>query len=175
MSRSLSLTLVVSMFLATACAGTRVGQAPKRPDGSPIAMLVHIDDGLTSDDPARVNQRKEVASYLENDLLKVLARTGYTATRSEDPSAAAGPGRHLLRVKIVRYDAGSKAARILVGAGAGAASIETHFELIGDQGTPLVTGDPEASSGFGGDWNDAVRTANEQTVKAINDGLRRGT
>jgi hypothetical protein len=150
-----------------ACGGGRTGSAPKNADGSSVAILVHFDRGITPDmAPDRVQQMEQLASWMENDLLAILDKTGYAASRVEDPNTATGPGRYVLRVKITNYSAGSKAARMLVGFGAGAAVLDTHYELIGDGGAVLVAGDP--SVGSGRDWKNSARKVNLETVDACN-------
>lgn len=161
----LSLMLTSSMWLG--CGG-RTGTAATMPDGSRMAIMVHTDKRLTPDmAPDRVAQLNQISEWMENDLLAILEKTGYAATRVEDPTTAAGPGRLVLRVTIADYNAGSKAARMFVGFGAGAAVLRTHFELLGDASpTPLIVGDP--SVGSGRDWRNSARKVNLQTVDAVN-------
>ncbi|MEY4515537.1 MAG: hypothetical protein RLZZ450_7659 [Pseudomonadota bacterium] len=72
----------------------------------------------------------------------------------------------MLRVKIANYNAGSKAARMMVGWGAGAAVLNTNFEFYGpDSQAPYVVGSP--SVGSGRDWKNSARKVNLQTVDAV--------
>lgn len=172
MLRSLAYLALISTLTLVACGGGRTGSAAKMPDGSAIAVLVHLDRGLPPDaTPERIEQVDQLASWMEDDLLAILTKTGYAATRVADPNTAAGPGRYVLRVRIKDYNAGSKAARMMVGFGAGAAVLRTHFELMGGAETPLVAGDPDVGSGR--DWKNAVRKVNLQTVDAVNATLNR--
>jgi hypothetical protein len=109
---------------------------------------------------------------MEGDLVDILNKTGYQATRTEDATLQAGPGRYLLRLKISNYNAGSKAARMLVGWGAGAAQLDTHFELVADGGAVAVAGDPSVASGR--DWKNAARKVNLQTVDSVNARIKQG-
>ena len=164
-----SLLLVCSMLVLTSLGcGGRTASAPKMPDGSPIAIMVHTDERITPDmAPDRVAQLNQISSWMENDLISILQKTGYAATRIEDPSTPPGPGRLVLRVAITDYNAGSKAARMLVGFGAGAAVLRTHFELLGDATPgPLVAGDPDVGSGR--DWRNSARKVNLQTADTVN-------
>ena len=159
----LALCLSLALF---ACGGSRAGRAPTLPDGSRIAIMVHSDRNITSDmAPDRVEQINQLAQWMERDLLQILEDAGYAPLRIDDPATPPGPGRYLLKVKIRNYNAGSKAARILVGFGAGAAVLDTHFELTGSGGEQVVSGDP--SVGTGRDWKNAARKVNLQTVDAI--------
>lgn len=171
--RRLVLGLCVMLaMMALACGGGRTGSAAKMPDGSRIAVMVYFDRGLTPDmPPERVDQINQLASWMETDLLNILDGTGYAATRVADPATQAGPGRYVLRNKITNYNAGSKAARMWVGMGVGAAKLETHFELIGEGGAPLVAGDPSVASGR--DWRNAARKVNQQTVDTVNAALHK--
>ncbi|MET0287414.1 MAG: DUF4410 domain-containing protein [Polyangiales bacterium] len=160
-----ALVVFLAMF-AFACAG-RTGSAPKNPDGSRVAIMLFTDRGIPPDAaPDRVAQINQVADWMENDLLAILEKTGYAPTRVADANTPAGPGRYVLRVTIRNYNAGSKAARILVGYGAGGVVLDTHFELVGEAPGPLVIGDP--SVGSGRDWTNAARKVNLQTVDAVN-------
>ena len=138
------------------------------PDGSQIAILVYNDRGITPDmPPDRVAQIEQLSAWMENDLLTILQKTGYAASQIGDPNTASAPGRYLLRVTLRGYNAGSKAARMFVGFGAGAATLDTHFELLGpDSPAPYVVGDP--SVGSGRDWRNSARKVNLQTVDAVN-------
>lgn len=163
-ARAVSLTLAALALVA--CGGARTGSAVKNPDGSRVAIMVVTDRGITAEmEPDRVEQINQLASWMEDDLLAILEKTGYAPMRVE-ADAPPGPGRYLLRVKIRDYNAGSKAARILVGFGAGAAVLNTHFELQGEDGGALVAGDP--SVGTGRDWRNAARKVNLQTVDSVN-------
>jgi hypothetical protein len=168
----LSVSLMLSTLALVACGGGRTGSAAKMPDGSRIAVMVHLDRGITPDmTPDRVTQMNQIASWMEDDLLSILDKTGYAATRVEDPSTPAGPGRYVLKIHLKEYNAGSKAARMLVGFGAGAAKLDTHFELIGDGAVGLVAGDPSVASGR--DWTNAARKVNLQTVDTVNAALHK--
>lgn len=167
----LALCSMLTLVALSACGG-RTGSAAKMPDGSRIAMMVHVDPGITPEmAPDRVEQMSQMASWMESDLLAILDKTGYAATRVEDPATQAGPGRYVLHVRVKEYNAGSKAARMLVGFGAGAARLDTHFDLVADGGIAMVGGDPSVASGR--DWKNAARKVNLQTVDTVNAALNR--
>jgi hypothetical protein len=164
--------LLLATLVASACGG-RSGSAATLPDGSRIAVMVYLDPGIAPDmPPERVNQVNQLASWMQDDLLAILDKTGYAARRVEDPATPAGPGRYVLRVQIKNYNAGSKAARMWAGGfGAGAAKLDTHFDLLGDGAVALVGGDPSVASGR--DWRNAARKVNLQTVDTVNAALSR--
>lgn len=162
----IALSLTLPLLASSACGG-RAGKAPTMPNGGPIAIMVHLNRGITPDmPPERVQQMNQLCDWMENDLLAILDDVGYAPTRVADPATQAGPGRELLRVTIKNYNAGSKAARMWVGFGAGAATLDSHFELIGEGGATLIAGDPSVASGR--DWRNAARKINLQTVEAVN-------
>lgn len=167
MSRvTFAIGLLLTSALVFSCGG-RTGSAPKNADGSRVAIMLFTDRGITPDmAPDRVAQLDQLASWMENDLLSILDNAGYAGTRVADPATQAGPGRYVLRVTVKNYSAGSKAARMLVGFGAGGVVLDTHFELFGEAPGALVIGDP--SVGSGRDWTNAARKVNLQTVQAIN-------
>lgn len=169
MTRSLMiLGLMLTSLFGLGCSG-RSGSASTMPDGSRIAVMVHVDERITPDmAPDRVTQIQQLSQWMENDLLEMLDGTGYAGTRVEDPAATPpGPGRLLLRVSITDYNAGSKAARMLVGFGAGTAVLRTHFDLYADASSgPIVSGDPDVGSSR--DWTNAARKVNQQTVDSVN-------
>ena len=115
---------------------------------------------------------EELSSWMESDLLAILNNFGYAGIRVDDANVTAGPGRFVLLVHVKAYDAGSRAARLLIGFNAGGATLDTHFELKGEGGTSLVAGDPSIRAG--GDGRHAARRINMQTINAVDAYLRRG-
>lgn len=133
--------------------------------GTTLSVL--IDPGIEkSFTDMQVRNREQVGDYMEQDLPAVLKKAGFNARliskRSEYQPAA---GSYLLTVKITNYNPGSKAARMMVGYGAGAASMDTHFELYGSDSNPLLS--DNQSVGSGRDWRNVIRKINEQTAKAV--------
>lgn len=155
------------LALALGACGGRTGSAATLPGGAKIAIMVFSDRGAPPGTaPEKVEQNDQLGEWMENDLLAILGGTGYAASRVIDPNTPVGPGRYLLRTRIVNYNAGSKAARMLVGMGAGAARLDTAYELIGPNGTVYIAGAPSVASGR--DWKNAARKVNLETVDAVN-------
>jgi hypothetical protein len=139
------------------------------PGGAKVALMVFFDRGTAGQPPEKMQQVDQLADWLEPDFLSIVEKMGYSAARIADPNTPPGPGRYVVRYRIINYNAGSKAARMFVGFGAGAARLDTGFELIGPDGTVYVQGAP--SVGSGRDWKNAARKVNEETAKAINNRL----
>lgn len=160
------LFIVLSTLFCGACSG-RTGSAVTLPSGGKVAILVLANRGDTANMlPEEHEQLDQLGRWLEEDLLAILGKTGYSAVRVGDASVTAAPGRYLLRTRVVSYNAGSKAARMLVGFGAGSARLDTHYELVGPDGKVYVAGAPSVASGR--DWKNAARKVNLQTVDAVN-------
>ena len=71
----------------------------------------------------------------------------------------------MLTVKITEYRAGSKAARIVVGYGAGGLTLKTHYELSDGGAKAILSKDDSVFSGR--EWINAARKLNENTAKAV--------
>jgi hypothetical protein len=164
--------LLVLGLLALAACGSRQS-APTLPNGKRLAVLVFLDRTLAPETPAdKATQMAEVADFMEPDLLAVLRDSGY------DAAVVAGgaqpvDGQYTLKVQITEYNGGSKAARMFVGFGAGAARLESHFELIGPNGASYTSGSPGSSTSRSS-WQRVVRAVNQEIVAAVNVRLRQG-
>lgn len=166
----LTLSLLLSLLLTTGCASS-AGRAPKSSSGNKLEVLVLSDRG----DTAAMNDYTakavgELAPYMDKDLIAQLNRAGYQArlikARSEfNPSN----GRYMLTTRIVNYNPGSSAARMLVGFGAGAASLDNHYELFGTGAQPLMSWDDGV--GTSEHWTKLCRKLSSNAVKRINDQL----
>lgn len=159
---------VVALLMA--CGGAP--RAPRMPSGEPYPIVVYTQKGIQPDmPPDRVSQLEQLGTAMEEDIMAILDNAGYAVQRVADPSQAqVGTPRYLLSVTVTNYNAGSKAARMLVGWGAGSAKLETHYELKAPDGSVLTVGDTSVASGR--DWRNAVRKVNLQTVDAVNVRMR---
>ncbi len=135
-------------------------------------LFVVIDRGIESSfNDGQIKNRNAVGEWMETDLVKLLEKAGFDAELIKskwDYKAAAGT--NLLVVKIKEYNPGSKAARIMVGFGAGATSMKTHYELFGNGTTPILTDD--LGVGSGRDWRNVIRKLDEQTVDGVKGKLK---
>lgn len=155
-----NLLLIVCLFGLSqgwiACAG----------GSEPIAIM--LDPGGTA------RENRQMGERMERDLKNILEkRGGYHArilrSRTEYRQMA---GEYLLDVRITRYNAGSKAARIVVGFGAGSASLNIHYELIGPGGNVLLSQDDGCGTSL--DWQRLARKLNENILAAIQARFRAG-
>jgi len=123
-------------------------------------------DGLTQ---AQIDQREQLNDFMGKDLVRMLNKAGYEASLIENRNQYT-KGTYLLKVTIIRYNAGSKAARIVVGFGAGAVSLDTRFELFAPGGNLVVSDEHGVGSSM--DWTSCARKLNKQTVEAVSGKLK---
>jgi len=137
------------------------GKKPK------INVLMDVGgDGLAQ---VQIDQREQLNDFMGNDLLRMLNKAGYEASLITNRNQYA-KGTYLLKVTIVRYNPGSKAARIVVGFGAGAVSLDTRYELFAPGGNLLVSDEHGVGSSM--DWTSCARKLNKQTVDAVSGKLK---
>jgi len=155
--------------LVVSCGGLK---APVVAPGQKIKLQIILDHGV--DDPnlteGQVNQRTQVGNWMERDIIKLANKAGFDAELIQNKDAYQyAEGKYLLVVKIVDYNPGAKAARMLVGMGAGAASLTVQAELYGEGDAALMS--DAVGSGSGRDWNYCARACNEQSLKRAVDYL----
>jgi hypothetical protein len=155
--------------MALALASCGGGRAPTLPGGAKIALMVFFDRGTAAMEPEKAQQINQLADWAEPDFLSILNNMGFAVAQVADPNTPPGPGRYVVRYRIINYNAGSKAARMLVGWGAGSARLDTGYELIGPNGTVYTQGAPSVSSSR--DWKNAARKVNQEAANAINNRL----
>lgn len=135
-------------------------------------MFVAIDRGIDASlNEGQAKNRNQTGEWMEEDLIRLLKKAGFDAELIKDAAEyKAAEGAHLLKVKIKEYNPGSKAARMLVGYGAGSTSMKTHFDLLGSAAEPILSDD--LGVGSGRDWKNVIRKLNEQTVAAVKKKLK---
>ena len=134
------------------CALPCVATARSRPAAANGQQLyVLFDRGLADKNPNQCNQLNQVSEFMEPDLIRQLNRAGYTVSRiAARGDFKAEAGASLLVVKTMNYNPGSTAARIVVGFGAGSASLDFRYELYGDADKPFWVRDH--GRGSSRDW-----------------------
>jgi hypothetical protein len=154
MLKALSLVSLSLAFALTGCASAP--KAPTGPGGQKIAVEVSVDGGwdqVDAGNPNQVSQRRQLVSFIENETVKQLSGSGYEGSLLD---SAKGPraGARQLKMRVVRYNPGSAAARIFVGFGAGAATLDISADYMDGGRTLLST---QKSAGSGTDWRRNVR------------------
>ena len=154
----------LTLFALTSCAG---GRAARAPDGSAYTLEVYFDRNAALKNAEQVGQ---VVEFMEPDLHSVLHGAGYEVVQSTNPEAfVPGPNRFLLIVRVVNYNPGSKAARMLVGVGAGSLVLDTQHLLYSGPGQLMLQG--SSSVGSSRDWNYAARKINQQITREVTGAL----
>ena len=97
--------------------------------GPAIDILIEPGDSAQLT-PKQYEQRLDLKNYMVRTLPVKMQRHGIEGRIIGEKSDYAGEGRQLLVVRYVRYNPGATAARIIVGFGAGAASLDVSCELL---------------------------------------------
>ena len=178
-----ALCLLAWVVAAIGCAhharqGTRPPPPPKAAIQAPAIAPVHgigekprilllCDRGDPATMDARQFQyRQELGPLMESDLLKRLNRAGYVAAQIQRREEfKPGPNCYLLVVKIDKYNPGSKAARIVVGFGAGTTSLDNSYQLFGSDHRPIMSWPNGCASSL--DWKRLLVKLNTEAVEKI--------
>jgi hypothetical protein len=159
------------VLIAVVCLGCGPGfKAPAAPTGQAMTLSVVFDRGLDGRTEDQQNQLNQLGEWMENDLLRMARQGGYDARLiGPGDQLELGPGHYLLTVVFTDYNPGSKAARMLVGFGAGSAALDVHFELRGAGEAPLLVRDHGRASSK--DWNYIARKVNQDMLIAVSDAI----
>ena len=168
--------ITVTVFLAIGLVmgfAYSAGAAEKNNPATTISIL--FDNGVTAGlDARQAKSQMALSNWMDKDLVRVFARyakTGYQAKLIEKrQDFTPQPNNYLLSVKITEYRPGSRAARIVVGFGAGGVSIKIHYELLADGTNAILTKDDSVYSGR--EWMVAARKLNENIAKVITEKLK---
>jgi Domain of unknown function (DUF4410) len=137
-------------------------------------ISVLFDNGVnTSLTDRQARSQEDLAKWMAPDLVRVFGRyekSGFQAKLIEKRQNFNGqPGNYLLIVKITEYNAGSKAARIIVGYGAGGISLKIHYELLAEGTKSILSKDDSTYSGR--EWINAARKLNQNIAQAVTEKL----
>ncbi|MDT8389236.1 MAG: DUF4410 domain-containing protein [Lentisphaeria bacterium] len=162
---------MTALMILSGCAGSGGKAVPLTATGVPIHIDVLSDRG----DPSTMEEkqwryRNEVGAYMEPNLVRRLGDYKFSsALIQQESDFKKQPGTYLLKVSITSYNPGSAAARIMVGYGAGACSLDCEYELIDAQGQSLM----KWTDGIGtsGDWRRLPVALNKRNGQKIRDFL----
>lgn len=138
--------------------------------GPAIDILIEPGDSAQLT-PKQYEQRLDLKNYMVRTLPVKMQRHGIEGRIIGEKSDYAGEGRQLLVVRYVRYNPGATAARIIVGFGAGAASLDvTHALYDGDKSILTWTD----GCGTSEHWQRLVNKINDNAVIKLKEhyGLR---
>lgn len=164
LASSASLASLSLAFLLAGCASAP--PAPKGADGKPIAVEVSVDGGweqIDRDNPNHVDQRTQLVNYIKEETVAQLSQSGYSA-HLLDSSKGLTPGARELHLRVENYNPGSAAARMLVGMGAGAATLDMSA-VYTDGGKVLLK--TQKSVGSSQNWRKIVRKINIEIMQEM--------
>ncbi len=129
--------IVVAAFLVVVFTVGFVGSVKAAEKSAQTTICILFDNGVNETLQARqAKAQMQVSDWMDDDLVRVFARyikVGYQAKLIEKRKDFTPQlNNYLLTVKIIEYRAGSKAARMFVGYGAGGVSLKIHYELFAD-------------------------------------------
>jgi len=162
----LPILFAITGFFLGGCPGAKM-KAPLTGDGRSYSLAVLYDRGITEDKTRdQVEQLHQLGEWAERDLMWMLRRAGYSARQIADRSEFnPSSGEYLLSVRVIKYNPGSKAARILVGFGAGSCSLDRFYELYGDGPEPLLSRDQGVGSSI--DYSAVVQKLNQEMIDDV--------
>jgi hypothetical protein len=168
MNRSFALVLAVA---ATTVLGCRAVPRARVAPGTRVAVV--LDRAIAPDArEAQANAQQQIGDWMERDLVNVLGSAGFAAGVVASPNhAPPGEGSYVLAVKLVRYNPGSKAARMFVGFGAGSAGLDISYELRTANGRVLLAQADGVNSSI--DWRKIARKLNVNMTRAVSGVLSR--
>ena len=128
--------------------------------GPAIDILIEPGDSAQLT-PKQYEQRLDLKNYMVRTRPVKMQRHGIEGRIIGEKSDYAGEGRQLLVVRYVRYNPGATAARIIVGFGAGAASLDVSCELLDGDRQLLAW---EDGCGTSEHWQRLVNKLNDNAV-----------
>jgi hypothetical protein len=150
-------TIRFHLFFLVSCLLLGAGTAAA---GPAIDILIEPGDSAQLT-PKQFEQRLDLKKYMTRTLPVKLGRHGIEGRIIGDQDDYAGEGRQLLIVRYERYNPGATAARIIVGFGAGAASLDVSCELLDGDRQLLAW---EDGCGTSEHWQRLVNKLNDNTV-----------
>jgi len=155
------------VMVAAGCRSSRAGHAESsRLSAVAVrqALDVLIEEGKPSEMQSKQYEyRCELRDYMERDLPRRLARYGFDVRMIRQRGEQTA-GRHLLVVHYDAYNPGSSAARIVVGYGAGAASLDMSMCLF--QGEAVVMSWKDGC-GTSGHWSRIINKLDDNMGKKL--------
>lgn len=166
--------IALTVFFATIFSIGLINPAKALENNAKTTICILFDSGVTEALEARqAKAQTQVSEWMNDDLVRVFARyaeSGYQGKLIEKrKDFTPAPNNYLLTVKITEYHAGSKAARMFVGYGAGGTSLKVHYELYADGKNAILTKDDGVFSGR--EWLNSARKLNENITKAVTEKL----
>ncbi|MCX5694848.1 MAG: DUF4410 domain-containing protein [Candidatus Omnitrophica bacterium] len=167
-------SIMITAFLAIASIISFTYPVLASEKDTQTTIFVLFDNGVNSTLSERqAKSQMSLSDWMDNDLVRVFGRyskDGYQAKLIENRKEfIPKPNTYLLTVKIIEYRPGSKAARIVVGFGAGGVTLKVHYELSANGTNAILTKDDSTYSGR--EWITAARKLNQNMAKVVTEKL----
>jgi hypothetical protein len=168
--------IIVTIFLAAAFTIGFVNLAKATEKNIQTAICILFDNGVNEAlETRQAKAQMQVSDWMDDDLVRVFGRYAKAGCQAKligkHKDFKPQPNNYLLTVKIIEYRAGSKAARMFVGYGAGGVSLKIHYELSADGKNAIIVKDDSVFSGR--EWISVARKLNENMAKAITEKIGR--
>jgi hypothetical protein len=178
MGKLVKLFLLLSFLMAgvsmNAFAKKAEVESTAAPSGT-ILINVLMDNNVAGLDERQTRSQNEIGDFMADDLIRVIARyskKGFEGkVLADDKGLKMADSQYLLKVKIVKYHAGSTAARMIGGFGAGACSMDVSYELLDSKSKVVLAKDDGVGSA--GDWRRVARKLNEKITKAVTEEINK--
>ncbi|MCD4687757.1 MAG: DUF4410 domain-containing protein, partial [Desulfuromonadaceae bacterium] len=160
--------LVLFITLVSGC----VTRAPKQAtgvatsDGMISVLSLRGDTSSMTED--QIIELQRVGTWMDRDIIKQLKRAGYSAKllKSRGDFSRAG---HLLVIRVDNFNPGNRAARVFIGFGAGAASLDLDYQLINSRNKRVAQWKDGVGSSKGGTY--CAQTLNRNAIKQLKEKL----
>lgn len=167
------LLMVLGAVWLTGCVSSSAGNAAPTQGGEKIHIDVLCDRGdAASMEAKQWRYRNEVGAYMEPNLVRRLQGYKFSSALIQNKSEfKKEPNRYLLKVKITAYNPGSAAARMMVGYGAGACSLDCSYELVDSTGKQVLAWTD--GIGTSADWRRLPVSLNKKAGKKLSDHFKK--
>ncbi len=161
--------LVLFITLASGCVTTKApNQSTEAVTSDGMISVLSLRGDTSSMTEDQVVELQRVGTWMDRDIIKQLKRAGYSAKllKSRGDFSRAG---HLLVISVDNFNPGNRAARVFVGFGAGAASLDLDYQLINSRNKRVARWKDGVGSSKGGTY--CAQTLNRNTIKQLKEKL----
>jgi hypothetical protein len=148
---SLFLSILFLIGCIGGCGQKKAGPNPSVVRDIAVLTLEGEMSGLTAD---QTRELSNTVTWMDRDLIKNLNTAGFRAVLIKNMHEYKSDMGKLLIAEVERFNAGNRAARALVGFGAGAASLDLRYKLLDERGGTLA------------EWRDGVGSSKGATYCA---------
>ncbi len=129
-----------------------------------IAVLT-LDGNLPGQTKDQKRELDIVMRWMDRDIIKNFKRAGFNSVLIKSRKQYKGSMGNLLIVKVRKFNAGNRAARVFVGFGAGAASLDLSYKLLNERGAKLKVWEDGVGSSYGGTY--CAQTLNRRAINTV--------